>query len=190
MLKCNLSDEEIVLRIKDGEKSLFECIIDRYDCKLRRYAFRITKNDELLDDIMQNVYVKVFKSLHTFNPEYKFNSWIYRITHNESVSLSFKETYRNINCISIDNKEEGKSVVQIECTEKNPHEKMRHDELGGNIEFALSMIRKDYAEILKEFYFNDQSYKEIADKMDISINTVGTFLSRARHELSKFQIIK
>ena len=81
------SDPELVeLSLKN--KEFYGFLIQKYQDKLKRYILRISGgvyNDA--DDILQDVFIKVYKNLNDYDPELKFSSWIYRITHNETISF-------------------------------------------------------------------------------------------------------
>lgn len=82
-----ITDESLVTKILSGKKELFYYLIKRYETKLRRYILRITNRKNEVDDLLQNVFIKTYKNLPTFNKELNFSSWIYRIAHNESINL-------------------------------------------------------------------------------------------------------
>ena len=80
------SDKELVqLSLKDDK--YFAALIERYEAKLTRYIFRLIQTDQqTAEDILQEVFIKVYRNLNDFNDKYSFSSWIYRITHNEVIS--------------------------------------------------------------------------------------------------------
>lgn len=81
-----LTDEQIVAAILNGDKDLYRNIIKRYEKKLLRYLRKFLSDPNDIEDILQVVFMKVYKNLYGFGPGKKFSSWIYRIAHNEAVN--------------------------------------------------------------------------------------------------------
>ncbi|PIU78076.1 MAG: hypothetical protein COS72_03485, partial [Candidatus Moranbacteria bacterium CG06_land_8_20_14_3_00_43_56] len=80
------TDEELVaLTLKNQD--FFSCIVERYEAKLTRYIRRISAaTQEDAEDLLQEIFVKVYRNLYGFDPSLKFSSWIYRIAHNQVIS--------------------------------------------------------------------------------------------------------
>lgn len=81
-----LSDEKIVGLVVEGDKDFFGELIDRYESKLTLYVKRFTQHQNDVSDVMQVVFIKAYTNLKSFEGARSFNSWIYRIAHNESVT--------------------------------------------------------------------------------------------------------
>lgn len=96
-----LSDEKIAILVCQGQTTLFSQLIKRYQGKLERYVHYLIFNENYIDDVVQNTFIKAFTKLATFNSQQSFSSWIYRIAHNEAMSLLRREKniYRQtLNC--------------------------------------------------------------------------------------------
>ena len=81
-----LKDEEISRIVKNGDKDAFGVLADRYSSKLSRYINRFVFNVDEGDDILQNVFIKAYININSFNDNRSFSPWIYRIAHNEIVN--------------------------------------------------------------------------------------------------------
>ena len=97
-----LSDEKIVRQVIQGDKDLFGELIDRYEAKLTRYVMRFTQHTEDVSDIIQVVFIKAYTNLQSFDTGRSFNSWIYRIAHNESVTHLKKRGGEKVSFIDFD----------------------------------------------------------------------------------------
>ena len=97
-----LSDEEVVRLIIQGDKNLFGDLIDKYEAKLTRYIMRFTQHTEDVSDIIQVVFIKAYTNLQSFDTTRSFNSWIYRIAHNESVTYLKKRGGEKVSFIDFD----------------------------------------------------------------------------------------
>lgn len=173
------SDEQIVLRITGGEKELFGLLIDRYEAKLTRYIKRFLQNEEDITDIVQNVFIKVFVNLQSFDVDRSFNSWIYRIAHNETVTYLKKRGNEKVSFLDFD-------TMFPHPFAKETADKLTLDkELENLMSSSLSLIPLKYKEVLVLYYYEELSYQEIADVLHIPIATVGVRLRRGREQLEK-----
>lgn len=182
MMCANLSDEEMVERAKCN-KECFACLVERYDSKLKRYIRRITgASSETVDDIVQEVFIKVYTNIHKFDQDKKFSSWIYRIAHNVAVSRYLYEKRRMTESITWEENGELKSSI------KDVHDtwgEIQQEDVNEMLHTALKAISEKYRQVITCNYFQDMSYLEISSELEKPINTVGTMLSRGRKLLKK-----
>ena len=168
------SDKEIIMKSLENI-DFFSCLYERYEMKLKLYMHRISKvSDEEAEDILQEVFIKVWKNLHVFDAELKLSSWLYRVVHNEVVSRWRKNVWvRSHPTISLS--EEMLQNLTDEMDINNPNEEV--------INQALSKIEEKYRAVLILKYFEAMSYEEISDILKIPEGTVATRLSRAKRAL-------
>lgn len=169
----NLTDEQLVEEIKKN-KQLFSILIDRYQKKIEKYVFYLTNRKEEVDDLVQEIFIKVFVNLNSFDIKKKFSSWLFRIAHNQVVN--FFKKYKNK--LSLDEK-----IMIVD--ESNIEENIEKDELKKILNSCLEKIPIDYKEIILLYYFEELSYEEISDSLKIPIGTVSIRLSRAKKFLKK-----
>src|SRR3989344_4369418 len=90
-----MTDEEIVKQVQNGDDDAFATLIDRYEHKLIRYAHRFLFYDrDSVEDVVQEVFIKVYVNVESFDATRKFSSWIYRIAHNELIDTVKKNRER------------------------------------------------------------------------------------------------
>ncbi len=169
----NLTDEQLVEEIKKN-KQLFSILIDRYQKKIEKYVFYLTNRKEEVDDLVQEIFIKVFVNLNSFDIKKKFSSWLFRIAHNQVVN--FFKKYKNK--LSLDEK-----IMIVD--ESNIEENIEKDEVKKILNSCLEKIPIDYKEIILLYYFEELSYEEISDSLKIPIGTVSIRLSRAKKFLKK-----
>jgi len=90
------TDEEIALMVQQGDIQAFGMLVDRYERKIKRYAKKFISSAEDAKDLAQEVFMKAYANIQSFNAERRFSPWIYRIAHNEFVNALKKKTYENI----------------------------------------------------------------------------------------------
>ena len=167
--KVELSDEEIVKKIRETDKDFFSLIIERYQKKLLHYANSLIKDEDKAVDIVQNSFIKAFINLNSFNIKNKFGSWIYRIVHNEALNLIKKYPGETPLLDNFDFK-----------SDEDIEENFIKQETKSQVEKCLKEIPLLYSEPLSLYYIDDKSYEEISDILRIPMGTVAIRISRAK----------
>jgi len=175
-----ISDEQLVLLVRNKNQEMFSEIVVRYQNKIYSYIYRLIGNCEEAEDISQDVFIKVYKNLYGFDIKRKFSSWIYRIAHNESVNHIKKKSYFKI--LSI---EQNEFLQNTMSTTDNIIEKIIEKETSQKVRELLNKISFKYREILVLRYFQEKSYQEIGDILRIPVSTVGTLINRAKGQLER-----
>lgn len=176
------TDQELVaLSLKDDK--YFEFIIERYEQKLSRYILRIySLCRESVEDVLQEVFIKLYQNLNDFDDQYSFSSWIYRITHNVLVSYLRKMDQKHV-LVSIDNDDSARKLVDSLPADTDIEKEFERKDLVVNLEKALGKIPDKYREVLVLYYFEEKSYKEISDILRRSLGSVSVLMNRAKAKL-------
>lgn len=174
------SDEELVkLSLVDSNYYLY--LMKRYESKLMRYVFRLSRvSREDAEDIIQEVFISVFKNLNSFNTELKFSSWIYRITHNKTISF-YRKNKKIPTPISF---EEGNIFELISESKEMEIEINSNFEMEKLID-AINKLDIKYKSVLILRFVEGKEYSEISEILKIPINTVGTYINRSKKILKK-----
>lgn len=161
------------LRMKE---CTIEQIINDYDTQLRYLAYRYVRDWILVDDIMQDVYLKVFLKLDSFEGKSTLKSWLYRITVNQCLDYVRSKAMKST--VLTDNLEEyltsPREFVEKEILERLEKETLQH---------TINSLPNDYKQTLSLYYFHDYSYKEIGDTLSKDITFVKNKLFRGRRLL-------
>lgn len=178
---ANKTDQELVaFALK--EQKYYEHLVKRYEDKLMRYIIRLSGvSKEDAEDILQDVFIKVYIKLNDFDSRFKFSSWIYRIAHNETITHLRKMKIRP-RIISSDATPLILNLIKDESdTEKNIDAKL----LLEKISKVINNIGEKYKEVLVLKYLEEKDYQEISDILSKPMGTVATLLKRARGKLKK-----
>lgn len=177
---AELSDEQIVRRAL-AEPDEFGTLITRYEEKLARYLSRLgLSSPEDREDVLQNAFLKAYRNLNSFDPELSFSSWMYRITHNEAMSWFRAKSARP----SVALGEEGERLL-VEIKDESADTahvadlRLSSEELGR----ALAKLAPKYRDALALRYFEDRSYTEMSDILQLPVGTVSTLIHRAKRAL-------
>ncbi|MFS0821402.1 RNA polymerase sigma factor [Bacillus sp. 1P02SD] len=153
-----------------------EQIISEYEPELRYAAFRYVRNWVVVDDIMQEVFLKVFLKIHSFRDPSKIKAWLYKITRNQCIDYLRSKVVKAT--VLIDDFE-GLRYTANETVEKEIVEKFDRERLYEHIE----SLPKDYKQTLSLYYFHDYSYIEISQLLRKDISFVKNKLFRGRRLL-------
>lgn len=178
----DLPDEEIVRRTLH-DKEAFALLIQRYEAKLARYVERLGVGIlEDREDILQNAFIKAYKNLNSFDPTLSFSSWMYRIAHNEAMSF-FRRKHARPQVILNEESEVLLTELRDEDADASELAELRlsHEEL----EKAFQTLEPQYRDALALRYFEDRSYTEMSDILEVPVGTVSTLLYRAKRALRK-----
>lgn len=171
------TDEELAKQTTK-DPNAFNPLVEKYAEKIRSYIARIIGNWDEAEDLTQDVFLKAYKNIYSFNPKLKFSSWIYRIAHNESVNF-IKKHYRYKR---VEFKDEIKNKLVVE---KNIVEDLIKEDNAKALHKGLYKLKVQDREMLELYYFEDKSYLDIADIFQMPVNSVGPKIKRAKEKLKK-----
>ncbi len=175
------SDEELViLSLKD--KQLFGVLIHRYEAKLTRYIARLgVKNPDDQLDVMQDIFLKIYKNINGFDTKLSFSSWAYRIAHNEAISWYRKKNVRPEGHLVAESDE---IVTLISSKEISADAQVDQQINAKEVTAALERLGEKYKEVLILRFFEHKEYDEISDILKIPVGSVGTLLHRGKKKLA------
>lgn len=164
-------------RLDRAEKDyILEKMMIGYGNELVRLAYSYVKDTEVAKDIVQNAFIKCYKNLDLYRFDAQVKTWLYRITINECKDYLRSWNYKMVQVRSFIN-ESTRSILP--STEKSVIDNYNNEEMKGNI-FSLPKV---YREVIYLYYYESLTTEEIANVLDISVNTVKTRLRRARQKL-------
>jgi len=168
------SDEDVVALIRAGDIDLFGVLIHRYKEKMVRYARKFLSDNEDINDIIQEIFIKAYVNIQSFDTNRKFSSWLYRIAHNELVNVLKKRRGRTLPLFDLD------VFLPYELHDNSLGQEINRQDMQKMIDNCLDKLEPKYREPIILYYLEDLPYKEIADIMRIPISTVGIRIKRAK----------
>lgn len=175
------SDKDLVT-LSLRERAFFGEIVVRYEAKLGRYITRLGIVDpDDRDDVLQNVFIKVYKNLNNFDQSLSFSAWIYRIAHNEAISWYRRLKARPEGYLAAD-----ADMITTLLSDNDidmPDERFDREVDSKILLRELEKLDDKYLEVLILRYFEHLEYEEISDVLKIPVGTVGTLVHRAKRQL-------
>jgi RNA polymerase sigma-70 factor (ECF subfamily) len=182
MAMKQLDDRDLITEYIGGNEKAFEVLLARHKDKIYRFIYMKLRNQELSNDVFQETFVKIIKTLKvgSYNEEGKFLPWAMRIAHNLVIDHFRKASKVRMISESSSNYDDFNIFSTLSQTDKNMEQSMSHEELEKQMVELIDYLPETQRAILKMRIFQDMSFKDIAESEDISINTA---LGRMRYAL-------
>jgi RNA polymerase sigma factor (sigma-70 family) len=174
-----LTDDELVKLYEIGNNQAFEILLLRYKSKVYTYIYLIVRNRELTEDIFQDTFIKAIATIQQgrYVESGKFVAWVNRIAHNLIIDHFRRE--KNENTFSSDAVDYD-IVNNSKLSEKSIEDTMSNEQVLADVVHLIDLLPPSQQKVIRMRYFEDLSFKEIAEKTDVSINTA---LGRMRYAL-------
>lgn len=174
-----LPDESLVKLYENGNNEAFEVLLVRYKSKVYTYIYLIVRNRELAEDIFQDTFIKAINTIQQgrYVETGRFLAWINRIAHNLIIDHFRRE--KNENTFSADGVEYD-LVNSTKLSEKSVEDTISNEQVLVDVVNLVNYLPESQQEVVRMRYFEDLSFKEIAEKTNVSINTA---LGRMRYAL-------
>jgi RNA polymerase sigma-70 factor (ECF subfamily) len=178
MVKHAMTDAELVKNYQAGNEKCLEILITRHQKKVYGYILKSVKNPEVADDIFQDTFVKVVNQLKLkyYIEDGKFINWLLRITHN-----MIMDYFRAENKVSFARSTDDCNVFEtLNLIEENSQDKIIRKQILHQVKTLINYLPADQQEIIYLRLYEELSFKEIAQKLNVSINTA---LGRMRYAI-------
>lgn len=177
------SDEDLMAGFQQGDEQCFTEIVRRYKDPLTNFSYRILGNDVECEDVVQDAFLRVYRSRHTYRPVAKLSTWIYTITLNLSRTVLRRRSLRWR--FFVDKRtEDGEPVEQVDGA-ATPDQVADGTILHQRIQVALDRLSPKYRTVVVMRDIQDLPYEEIATITGLNLGTVKSRISRARSFLQE-----
>ncbi len=165
------NDRELIDNCMSGDRQAIEGLLFKYEKPVYNAAYRMLNSSEDARDVTQTVFLRVIEKLDSYDPRYKFFSWIYRIALNES-----------INCLKKQNRLDALDREPV-SEASGPAEQTGTEQMSQGIQTALMTIQAEYRTVIVLKHFADCSYSEISQILDLPEKKVKSRLYTGRQLL-------
>jgi RNA polymerase sigma-70 factor (ECF subfamily) len=181
-LKPAADDLPLVRRCLRGDARAFEELVSRYEGALYRLAWRMLRDNEEAQDVVQETFIRVFRALETYDTERKFSTWILRIATNLCID---RYRRRRMRLVSIDASEDDEERRPIVLVDGAPRPDATHGKtsIAEQLDEFIQRLPPIYRAIIELRYKRGLAYEEIAEVLDVPLGTVKARLHRAHRYL-------
>ncbi len=181
----NPTDQELVRRSIEGEESAFNELISRYKRGVYTLIVRMVRNSETANDLSQDTFIRLYSSLSSYNPEYKFSSWLFKIANNLTIDYLRRQKQYVLSLDQPFETEKDTMQFQVSVEGEDPLDRIEALELGEKIKEAIEKLPPDYRRVILLRHVEDMTYEEIVEVTDLPLGTVKTLIFRGRRLLRK-----
>ncbi len=181
------TDEQVVERVLQGEKLLFEVLMRRHNQRIYRAIRSILRDDSECEEVMQETYVRAYEHLAQFEGRAKFSTWLTRIAVNESIKRSIARG--KLDALDLDEFDgEVRAMPALESNDPTPENNVARNELGALLEASILALPAPYRVVLVLRDIEEMSTSETAQVLAITDANVKVRLHRA-HELLRSELM-
>jgi RNA polymerase sigma-70 factor, ECF subfamily len=176
-----LSDEEVVMKVREGDTALYEVLMRRYNQRLFRIARSILRDDHEAEDVIQDTYVRAYGALHQFAGRAKFSTWLTKIAIHEASSRLRKR--KRIEDVPGDAHRKSPSMEDMKSSDPDPEQETLRREAVSFLEQAVDRLPETYRPVFVFREIENMSTAETASCLELTEETVKVRLLRARQML-------
>ncbi|NBW71283.1 MAG: sigma-70 family RNA polymerase sigma factor [Flavobacteriia bacterium] len=178
-------DLVLVEEAKKGKQAAYAELMDRYRDSIYFTMLKMVKNTDDADDLTIEAFGKAFNRLEQYSPSFAFSTWLFKIASNNSIDFIRKKRIQVTSMDSGFSNSDGESIqIDARSTGLNPEETIMQGQRIDHMRLLVSKLKPKYRELVEKRYFEEMSYEEIAEEMNLPLGTVKAQLFRARDFLA------
>ena len=179
------TDAELVAGALRGCQDAYRELVKRFERPVYSLVLRMVQDSSAAEDLAQEVFVKAFRRLDTFDPQWKFSSWLFKIAHNTTIDHLRRGVPEKVPLEAEEDEKVGLGAVLADAASEDPQAAAERRDLARSLERAIARLRPEYRQAVLMFYAHGASYPEICEVTCLPLGTVKTNLHRARKELAE-----
>ncbi|HEV2854018.1 MAG TPA: sigma-70 family RNA polymerase sigma factor [Thermoanaerobaculia bacterium] len=180
------TDAELVAGALKGSQDACRELVKRFERPVYSLVVRMVQDPATAEDLAQEVFVKAFRRLSTYDPQWKFSSWLFKIAHNTTIDHLRRGTPETVPLeAGAEDDKGGLSAVLADASAEDPQVLAERRDLARSLERAIGRLRPEYRQAVLMFYAQGASYQDICEVTGLPLGTVKTNLHRARKELAQ-----
>ncbi|MEX0722189.1 MAG: sigma-70 family RNA polymerase sigma factor [Balneolaceae bacterium] len=188
--ESSLADDKFVAEALKGKESSYKKLVDKYQKPLYFHIRKMIKEKELVDDLVQEVFMKAFHNLSSYSNEYAFSTWLYRIATNHTIDYLRKKKLQTLSINEPYKTRDGDMEIQLPDHSFATDNQIIKKERKQIVQHAIENLPEKYRQVIEMRHMEEKSYQEISEMLDLPLGTVKAHIFRAREMLYKALIDK
>ena len=172
--------------LEDKDQKAYAELMDRYQGAIFHLVNRMVYSEDDAEDLTIETFTKAFKRLHQYTPAFAFSTWLFKIASNHTIDFIRK---KRINALSLDrgfsNAEGERMEISVKDDGLAPMEALQKQERIERMREVVSQLKDRYRRLVELRYFEEKSYEEISEELNLPLGTVKAQLFRARDMMAK-----
>lgn len=169
-----MQDAQQIKQILAGDIEQYGLLLERYQPGLVRHCFAMVRDYDIASDMAQEASIKAFLQLKRYQSRYRFSTWLYKIATN--CCLDYLKRRHNVSL---------NDIPELPDAGVSPQQALEQSEAAHQLHEAVRRLPLNYQTVISLYYWHERTYEEIADIMNIPLNTVRTWLRRAKERLQE-----
>jgi len=178
------TDAELVASALRGSEAAFRELVVRFERPVYALILRMVREPETAEDLAQEVFVKAFRRLSSYDPRRKFASWLFKVAHNATIDHLRRSELETVPLAAEREEGGGLMAVLADTATESPAAAAERRDMARALERAIAGLRPEYREAVVLRYVEGLSYEEIAEALEQPLGTVKTNLHRARKQMA------
>ncbi|MBN2732943.1 MAG: sigma-70 family RNA polymerase sigma factor [Balneolaceae bacterium] len=183
--ESSLEDDSLVRDAIGGAEKAYTKLVNKYERALHFYIMKMIKDQSKVEDLVQEVFVKAFDNLHSYNTNYAFSTWLYRIATNHTIDYLRKKKLQTLSIDEPVSSRDGEMEMQLPDETAQTDRDIIRSERQQIVQQAIDELPEKYRDVIKLRHMQEKSYQEIAEVLDLPLGTVKAHIFRAREMLYK-----
>ncbi len=183
--ESKLEDFRVVRRAIDGDQTAFKFLMKKYHDAIYNLIYKMVLDKADVEDLTQEAFIKAFNSIRSFNFEFAFSTWLYKIATNNCIDYLRKKKIRTFSIDKPIETKDGEMEYEIPDSTFIPDKEVIFDQKKTVLEQAVAHLPEKYQRVIIMRHQEEKSYEEIADELDMPLGTVKAHIFRAREILYK-----
>lgn len=179
------ADDKLVSAAVEGDESAYAKLVEKYRKPLFFHISKLVKDRDHIEDLVQEAFMKAFGNLKSYNTDYAFSTWLYRIATNHSIDYLRK---RKLQTLSIDEPiktREGEIEIELPDESSQSDRDIIRKQRKKIIRKSIEELPEKYRQVIEMRHMEEKSYQEISEILDLPLGTVKAHIFRAREMLYK-----
>jgi len=177
------NDLQLVIKARGGDQKAYADLMHRYKDSIYFMVLKMVNNKEDANDLTVETFAKAFEKLDKYQPEFAFSTWLFRVATNNCIDFIRKKKLNTTSIHGMTDDDGEEQTLQIKADTLNPEETQIKKQQTEELKLLISNLPQRYRNLITLRYFDELSYEEIAEQLDLPLGTVKAQLFRARYLL-------
>jgi RNA polymerase sigma-70 factor (ECF subfamily) len=178
------NDFMLVLRAKEGDQKAYAELMQRYKDSIYFMALKMVNNKDDAMDLTVETFGKAFENIEKYKPDFAFSTWLFRIATNNCIDFIRKKRLNVVSLQSLTEEDRDEKQLQIVSNTLNPEETSIKKQESEKLKNIVEQLPQRYRTLIILRYYDERSYEEISQQLDLPLGTVKAQLFRARDLMS------
>lgn len=183
--ESSLEDDVLVKEAREGDEQSYKRLVNKYERALYYHILKMVNDKEQVEDLVQEAFVKAFDNLESYNTNYAFSTWLYRIATNHTIDYLRKKKLQTLSIDKPRKTKSGEMEMQLEDHSAQADRSIIRKQRQNIVQHAIDELPEKYRKVIRLRHMEEKSYQEISEELNKPLGTVKAHIFRAREMLYK-----